>query len=312
LLAHHESAEQELDIEYCRTRNITIQRRITGGGALYTDESQLGWELYLHRRDTGSADMLAIAKRVCHAAAAAISTLGVDARFRPHHDIEVDGRKIMDGGGVFEGNALLYHGTLRIDLDVGEVLRVLRVPVGKLSGARIEFARERLASMRDLLGYRAAPALIKSGLMEAFESEFDAEFQEADLTLTEHARFGTAFAEIDTPGWIGMVKKPVSDTPVYEATHDVPGGVLRASLIYDRPRHRIRQIWFSGDINAGPRRTVADLEAALRDTSVERLEHNVRVFFAGHRISMTSLTPEDFIAVTRLAAKQPIVIPSRT
>lgn len=50
-----------------------------------------------------------------------------------------------------------------------------------------------------------------------------------------------------------------------------------------------------------------DLEAALRDTSVERLEHNVRVFFGGREVGMPMLTPDDFIAVIRLAVKQPIV-----
>ena len=98
--------------------------------------------------------------------------------------------------------------------------------------------------------------------------------------------------------------------PVYEAVHKLSGGILGARLTYDRPGHRIRQIWFSGDMEVSPRRSVADLEAALYDTSVELLEHNVRAFFAGRSIDMPSLMPEDFIAVTRLAVKQPIVAQS--
>ena len=45
LLGYHQSAEQELDLDYCRANNITVQRRITGGGAIYFDETQIGWEL---------------------------------------------------------------------------------------------------------------------------------------------------------------------------------------------------------------------------------------------------------------------------
>ena len=60
-----------------------------------------------------------------------------------------------------------------------------------------------------------------------------------------------------------------------------------------------------------PRRVIADLEAALRDTSVERIEHNVRAFFIGRQADMLALTPDDFIAVIRLPVKQPIVASSR-
>jgi lipoate---protein ligase len=311
LLGYHQSAEQELDLDYCGANNITIQRRITGGGAIYFDETQLGWELYLHRRELGTSDMQAIAKRICHAAAAAISALGVDARYRPRNDIEVDGKKISGTGGAFDGDALLYQGTLLIDFDVGKMLRVLRIPAEKLSDKAIASARERVASLKDLLGRRPDLALIRRNLTEAFESEFDVEFQESDLTLTEHRRYQTALAEIDTDDWIHLVRRPASDMPLYEAAQKFAGGVLRASLTYDRLTHRIKQVWFTGDIFVSPRRTVADLEAALHDTSVERFEHNVRVFFAGRQTDMLALTPDDFIAVIRLAVKQPIVASSR-
>ena len=311
LLGAHQSAEQEINLDYCQAHNIAIQRRITGGGAVYTNETQLDWELYLHRRDLGSADMRAIAKRVCHAAATAVSALGVDARFRPHNEIEVGGRKIFSSGGVFGGNAILYQGTLLIDLDVEEILRVLRIPVGKLSDAAITAARRRVSCLKDLLGHRADTVLIRRYLTEAFESEFKVEFQEADLTLTEHARYRAALAEIDTRDWADLVKRPASDMPICEAVHKFPGGMLGVSITYDRPGHRLKQVWFSGDMEVSPQRSVADLEAALSDTSVESVERNVRMFFAGRRVDMPLLTPDDFIAVIRLAAKQPIVAPSR-
>jgi len=306
LLGYHQSAEQELNLDYCKAHNIAIQRRITGGGAIYFDETQLGWELYLHKRDVGTADMQAIAKRICHAAATAISALGVDARYRPRNDIEVDGRKISGTGGAFDGDALLYQGTLLIDFDVGKMLRVLRIPAEKLSDKAIASARERVANLKDLLGRRPDLTLIKNNITEAFESEFGVEFQEGDLTLTEHARFRVALAEIDTHDWINLVRRPASDMPVYEAAQKFAGGMLRVSLTYDRLTHRIRQVWFTGDIFVSPRRTIADLEAALRDTSVERLERNIQTFFTGRQADMLSLTPDDFVAVMWLAVKQPI------
>src|SRR5688500_5874770 len=94
LLAWGQSAAHELDLAECAAHTIPVQRRITGGGVWLADERQLGWELYLHRRDVGTTDLRAISKRLLHAAAAGLSALGVDARYRAGDEIEVDGRTL--------------------------------------------------------------------------------------------------------------------------------------------------------------------------------------------------------------------------
>ena len=306
LLGYHQSAEQELNLEYCEAHAIAVQRRITGGGAIYFDEGQLGWELYLHRRDLATADMQAISRRLCHAAATAISALGVDARFRPRNDIEVDGRKISGTGGAFDGDALLFQGTLLLEFDVEKMLRVLRIPAEKLSDKAVASARERVTSLSELLGRKPDSGLVKRFLSEAFESEFGVEFSEGELTLSEHKRFETALREIDHPDWINLVTRPVAALPILEAQQKFAGGLLRASVTFDVATQTLRQIWFTGDIFVSPRRLIADLEAALRDTPVDRFESRVRTFFHGRQHDALALTPDDFIAVVRLALRQPV------
>lgn len=307
LLGYHQSAEQELNLDYCRANKIAVQRRITGGGAIYFDETQIGWELYLSKRDLGTSDMQAISRRICHAAATAISALGVDARYRPRNDIEVNGRKISGTGGAFDGNALMFQGTLLIDFDVEKMLRVLRIPAEKLSDKAIASARERVANLTELLGRAPDIGLIKGNITEAFESEFGVEFRDGDLSLSEHARYQVALAEIDTPDWVHLVSRPVSGMPVLEAVQKFAGGLLRAAVIFDTTTQTIRQVWFTGDIFVSPRRIIADLEAALRDAPIDRIEARIRAFFAGREVDMLGLAPDDFLTVLRLAAGQPLL-----
>lgn len=307
LLGYHQSAEQELNLDYCKANGIAVQRRITGGGAIYFDETQIGWELYLHRRDVGITDMQAISKRICHAAATAISALGVDARYRPRNDIEVDGRKISGTGGAFDGDALLFQGTLLIDFDVEKMLRVLRIPAEKLSDKAIASARERVASLKELLGRQPDVGQIRRNITEAFESEFNVEFHEDELTLSEHARYQVALREIDTPDWIGLASRPAAGMPILEAVQKFAGGLLRVAVIFDTLTQTLRQVWFTGDIFVSPRRTIADLEAALRDTPLDKIESRIRVFFANRQVDMLSLAPDDFVTVLRLALKQPLL-----
>ena len=304
LLGFHQSAEQELNLDYCAGRGIDIQRRITGGGAIYMDETQLGWELYLHKSELGTADMTAIARRICDVAAGAIASFGVDARFRPRNDIEVAGKKISGTGGAFDGDALLYQGTLLVEFDVAEMLRILRIPGEKISGKAIADARERVVNLADLLGHVPPLAEVKARLQQAFAEEFGVDLQPGMVSDAENNLFARALAEIDTPQWIHLVNKPVSDLPIVEASRKFAGGLLRAAVAYEPVAERIRQVWFTGDIFVSPRRTLADLEAALKNAAVADLEAIVGKFFSVRQVDMLGLTAGDFVSVLRRALTQ--------
>jgi lipoate---protein ligase len=302
LIGFHQNVEQELRTDYCAEHGIDIQRRITGGGAIYFDETQIGWELYLDKRFLGTADMTAIARRICEAAAEGISRLGVDARYRPRNDIEVDGRKISGTGGAFDGDSIMYQGTLLIDFDVERMLRVLRIPAEKLSDKAIESARERVANLKDLLGELPSFDDVQKSLAGSFARAFDVKLEWADgMNEAEEAAFGEALAEIDTPEWIYQHNRPATDAPLREAVSRSRGGTMRVGVLVDPGRERLKQVWITGDFFVRPRRLVVDLEAALRDTPLDGLEANVRGFFERHPAEMLMLTPEDFIAAIRAA-----------
>lgn len=308
LIGFHQSPEQELDLDYCRANGVTIQRRITGGGAIYFDETQIGWELYLHRREIsgpgGAADMQAIARRICEAAARGISALGVEARFRPRNDIEVDGRKISGTGGAFDGDALMYQGTLLIRFDVEKMLRVLRIPAEKLSDKAIASARERVANLADLLGHVPEQERVRECLAQSFAEEFGVRFQRGELSAGEESRYRIALAEIDSEDWVRLLDRPQSQLPLVAAVQKFPGGLVRAGIAYERARDRIRQVFFTGDFFVQPKRAMADLEACLRDTDAARLEENITSFFQARSVDMQGLAPADLLQVAQAALRQ--------
>lgn len=298
LLGFHQNVEQELQVEYCRAHGIEIQRRITGGGALYFDETQIGWELYLDKRTLGTADMRLIAHRICEAAAEGMRRLGVDARFRPRNDIEVHGRKISGTGGAFDGDSILYQGTLLVDFDVERMLRVLRIPAEKLSDKAVQSARERVANLKDLLGEAPALEVVRRHMTQAFADAFGVRFEPAsDLNAAEQEKYRDALREIATHDWVYQRNRPLSEAPLLEGAHRCGGGLMRASVALDTARQRIKQLWITGDFFVNPRRMVPDLEAALRDTPVTELRANVRRFFDRYPVEMLLLNREDFIAV---------------
>lgn len=302
LIGFHQHVEQELRLDYCLEQGIDIQRRVTGGGALYFDETVLGWELYLDRKALGTAEMGVIAERICTAVADGISRLGVDAKFRPRNDIEIDGRKVSGTGGAFDGDSILYQGTLLLDFDVERMLRVLRIPAEKLSDKAISSARERVVSLSELLGSTPALDVVERHIMEAVGEAFGIGFEVAEaINAEEQTAYEEALTEIDTPEWVYQHNRPPADAPMLDGIYRSRGGLLRASVAIDQLRRHLKQVWITGDFFVKPRRVVLDLEAALKDTPLADLERNVESFFYGAEAEMLMLAPEDFVTVIRNA-----------
>jgi lipoate-protein ligase A len=305
LLGCQQSAEQ--DLEYCRARGIPLQRRITGGRASYVDERQLVWELYMRRAEMGAGSVEALTKRLCHAAATALSALGTDARYRARREIEVDGRAVGSTAFAVEGDALVFQGLLLIDCEAVEAFGPLRTPWRSTSPSFEGEARKRIVSLRRALGRQPDVAMLKHKLVEAFESELDAEFRETDLGLTEQARCRAAIPQIDSAQWVDHICRPADEVPLLHATHCGAGGVLDATVAFERATRSLKQVWFAGEAPVAPARTLVDLEAALRGVSRERVTQCIETFFAGRSAEMQGFVAADFSDAVLKAARQRLV-----
>jgi lipoate-protein ligase A len=305
LLACGHAGAHEIDASECAALGIEVQRRISGGSAWYADERQLMWELYVHRRDVGTADIASLSRRVTHAAAAALSALGPDARLRGHDEIEVDGRTLCATAYASEGRGILLQGLINLELDPERLGRVLCLPMrGEPAKAAL---RARTTDLKTLLARVPDVARVKRNLLEAFESEFDVEIRESDLTLTEQSRQVRAQADVETRGWIDYVSRPSNEVRISQGEQRLcGGGRLSAAVRYDVRNHTIRQVWFSGDIRPNPTRAIPDLEAALRDLRVERLTRRVEWFFASRAAAVSPAGPRDFVAAVKLAIGEPL------
>jgi len=128
LVGHHQSIEEEVRLDYCRAHGIGINRRLTGGGALYWGRNELGWEIYISKNDPRIPSRIEdLYRKMGEAAALGLRHLGIPP-ISPRNDIEIQGRKISGTGGTELSGAILFQGTLLVDFDVDEMLRSLRIP----------------------------------------------------------------------------------------------------------------------------------------------------------------------------------------
>ncbi len=305
LVGYHQSPDQELNLDFCQQEGIAVQRRLTGGGALIFDPTQIGWELVCHRDALPKGDMAAVSRQICLAAAAGLSTLGVNACFRPRNDIEVEGKKISGTGGIMDGEVLLFQGTVLVDLDIPRMLRVLRVPVEKLDAHAIASVAERVTSLKAVLGQAPTLESVQEALLEGFRQHLGLSFVTGSLPQAVMALLPEMLREIRDPEWLNVNSRARDSMPLRKATLRAPGGTLQAEILWDSFGNRVRQVHFSGDYFIQPRRAIVDMEAALRNVHLNDVDAILADLFAQQQIDGFGLQPEHFASVLRLAAAQP-------
>ena len=299
LIGRHQALAQEIDLDYCRARKIGVARRITGGGAIYLDQGQLGWGLVFDRNTLGIASLADVASEICEAVAEGLGRLGVGARYRPRNDIEVDGRKISGTGGFFDGDTLIYQGTVLVDMNPADMVAALRVPAAKLAKRELDSAAQRVVTLRELLG-TATPALpaIQHALLDAFSARFGIDWEAGELSAEEERLARQRHdEEIGTDEFVAEIDDPVSDEDFVAGIHAGPGGTVTTYLrLEGTRRNRISQVLITGDFFIAPPRTIFDLEAALRGSLAADARATLEDFFAQRSISALSVAPADFAA----------------
>jgi lipoate---protein ligase len=266
LVGYHQSVEQEIRVDYCREHDIDINRRLTGGGGLYWDENQLGWEVCAQQKDDPRFERRAVElyQSLCDCTIDGLRRLGVQANFRPQNDIEVNGRKISGTGGTSLDGAFLFQGSLLVDFDVDTMLRALLIPTEKLKDKEMDSVRDRVTCLAWELGQSPELPDIKAALIGGFSAKLDIELEPGLLTPDEERMLAERLPHFLTDEWIHGTRRPLKDRRELRALYKSPGGLIRASLVIEDQTGRIREAFITGDFFAYPRRAILDLEAALK------------------------------------------------
>ncbi|ARE39428.1 Lipoate-protein ligase A [Rhodovulum sp. P5] len=305
LAGRHQAISQELNLPACRAAGVGIGRRVTGGGALYLDEGQFGWELVFHKATLGITSLGDLAREICEAAAEGLSSLGIAARYRPRNDIEVDGRKISGTGGFFDGDTIFYQGTILVAMDGAKMAGLLNIPAAKLAKHGASDAAKRIVTLTELFDGAPPPAAeVKEALLAAFAHRLGIAPEWGEITDGEERLAQEIFdSEIGQDEFVYGIDDPGKAADVLSASHMGKGGTITAHLRLEGARQdRIREVLFTGDFFVAPPRIVPDLEAALRGVPFDEVEGAVQGFFDAAGASLMSAAPADFTQALQAAA----------
>ncbi len=307
LVGRHQAISQELNLEACLKAGVDIGRRITGGGALYLDDGQFGWELVFHRKTLAIADLGELTREICQAAAFGLSKLGIEARYRPRNDLEVEGRKISGTGGFFDGSTIFYQGTTLFDMDAEKMASLLNIPAAKLAKRGQTSGAQRVITLMELFDDLPPPITeVQQALLEGFSERLGIIPETGAITEAEENLACEIFeSEIGLDEFVYSIDNPSSQSEVLSGSHTGPGGTISVHIRLEGPtQNRVREIIIVGDFFVTPPRTVLDLESALRGLELDEIEYRVLSFFNEAEVGLLTAAPADFIAAIREAVPQ--------
>lgn len=184
-VGYFQRIEESVDLEECRRRGIAIVRRKSGGSSIYTDQGQLIYGLVLHEQEV-SKDRADTFKVICSALAAALSSLGADARYRPMNDIEVSGKKVSGNAQLRRKGSVLVHGTVIVGTDLAAMDSVLKIKSSDSLGAAKP--SDRVVSLSTLLGEKVSVESVKEMIVKHLENAFGVVIGPGQLTEWERVR----------------------------------------------------------------------------------------------------------------------------
>jgi len=312
LVGHHQSVEEEVRLDYCRSHGIEINRRLTGGGALYWGKKELGWEIYISQGDPRVPSRIEdLYRKMGEAAALGLRYLGVRAYFRPRNDIEIQGRKISGTGGTELSGTILFQGTVLVDFDADEMLRSLRIPTEKLQDKEIESVKDRVTCLKWELGRNPPIQTVKASLKKGFGEAFGGKFEDRPLTGEEENSFKTKVTYFSSHEYIFKTRGSLPRRKTVNSLLRAPGGLVRVSIALDSKARVISQILITGDFFAYPKRAIFDLESLLKNSKAtpSHIGGIIHSFFSDQRPKIPGISETHLIQAVEEALQKMDLLP---
>ncbi len=185
-IGYFQAAEEVADLEACRRDGVPVVRRISAGGAIYTDERQLVYAL-VHSPPSPirALEGLGLA---CDAIVRVLGRLGVeDARREGANDVVLGTAKVSGNAQVIRRGAHLVHGTLLVDVDRAAMARYLRAGKAKEVARGHRGPADRVTTLADVLGSPPAMDKVKTVLAEELANALDGVVESGSLSNREQA-----------------------------------------------------------------------------------------------------------------------------
>jgi len=176
IVGKYQNTIEEINKDFIEENDISVARRLSGGGAVYHDHGNLNFS-FVHKADKRDVNNF---KKFTKPVIDALIELGLDAHLSGRNDILIDDKKISGNAQYYTNGRLLHHGTLLYDSQMSNLVKSLKVRDLKIKSKGIKSVKSRVANISDFLNNQLPIEDFKEYLLKSFYQSRDIEKYELD------------------------------------------------------------------------------------------------------------------------------------
>ncbi len=144
IFGRNQLIENEVNTAYCRSNNISMYRRKSGGGCVYADMNNV-MSSYITKDENVSFTFNKYIQLVVEV----LQKMGVDAVASGRNDIMIDGKKVSGNAFYHIPGRSIVHGTMLYDTDMQNMVASITPSDNKLVSKGVKSVRQHIALLKD-------------------------------------------------------------------------------------------------------------------------------------------------------------------
>ncbi len=147
VVGKHQNAMAEINYPFVRENNITVARRISGGGTVFHDAGNVNFSFIKNVSSPAEISFKLFTEPVVEA----LDKLGVKATTSGRNDLLIEGLKVSGNAEHVYKNRVLHHGTLLFNSNLDTLGDAIRVKPGKYESKAVQSNRNEVANISSFL-----------------------------------------------------------------------------------------------------------------------------------------------------------------
>jgi lipoate-protein ligase A len=308
-----EDPEKSLDLDFCRQNGIVARRRQNPGGAVFGAKGSVMNCFYL---DLGQPWVPFKSVReafpyVLERWAAVIGEqFGIEARYRPLNDIEIEGRKLVATSARLENNIMTMRSLVNVAPTNREIMsKAVIAHPEKFQDKKAKEAGARFTCLQEEVGREIEKPEIYTLAQNKTASVFgpDVSLIAGELNSREQRYFNEFNSKFTSDEWFYgnseryRFKDIPSDAQKIEVRHKAVAGLIRATILVRD--NKIFDLILTGDIQPSPHTVLEDMEKVLRgeDFSMRNIKEQVSKVYNREEVEIAGTQLDDFTELFKKA-----------
>jgi len=144
IVGKHQNTQEEINAAFVKEKNISVVRRLSGGGAVYHDMGNLNFTFITGADNTKRIDFSVF----CEPISQALRSLGVPVEISGRNDMSVEGKKFSGNAQYTKDGRVMHHGTILYDSDLEILSQALKPGKDKIESKAIKSIKSRVTNIR--------------------------------------------------------------------------------------------------------------------------------------------------------------------